>query len=403
MSSTIGIKKIQHPNGTQVMTFDTAGKISSNVSSTGNITTTGTVNTPSINGGQIGGRRNLIINGAMSVAQRGTSITSVTGSGYQTVDRFRPSMGTAGTWTITQSTDVPTGEGFANSLKFDCTTANGSLSAGSDMALQYRMEGQDLQLLRKGTSSALSVTLSFWVKSTKTGTFICELQDNDNSRNISKAYTVSTTNTWEKKELTFAGDTTGTFGNDNAKSMTIMWWQVAGTNYTSGTLNTSWAGSVAAANRAVGQVNIADNTSNDWLITGVQMELGSTATAFENKSFGEELALCQRYYTMSWEYGNSGSSLGNPGMITAACVGNINRAFGNVFWTTEMRAAPTVTWYNGSAGTVNKWRNASQGTDITAPYPVAAIGTKGYGFGLSAGIVGVTDQIQGHYEAEAEL
>ena len=241
---------------------------------------------------------NFIINGDCSVSQRSTSETGVTSSGYKTVDRFRPSLGTAGTWTITQSTDVPTGQGFANSLKFDCTTANSSLSAGSDMALQYRFEGQDLQLLKKGTSSAVPVTLSFWVKSTKTGTFICELKDDDNSRQISKAYTISSSNTWEKKELTFAGDTTGALDDDNAKSLTILWWQVAGANFNnpSGTLNTSWAGSVSASNRAIGQVNIADDVANDWLITGVCLNEGSHAISFPHESFAENLAKCHRYY-----------------------------------------------------------------------------------------------------------
>jgi len=254
------------------------------------------------NGGSLA-NKNLIINGAMNVSQRSTSVTGVTSSGYQTVDRFRPSIGTAGTWTITQSTDVPTGYGFANSLKFDCTTANSSLSAGSDMALQYRFEGQDVQNLRKGTSNAVSVTISFWVKSTKTGTFICELKDDDNSRQISQAYTISSSNTWEKKELTFAGDTTGAFDDDNAKSLTLLWWQVAGTNFTSGTLNTSWAGSVSATNRAVGQVNIADSTSNDWLLTGVQMEIGEKATAFEHEPYAVTLSKCHRYCSIISSYG----------------------------------------------------------------------------------------------------
>jgi hypothetical protein len=182
-------------------------------------------------------------------------------------DRFRPSIGTAGTWTISQSTDVPTGYGFSNSYKFDCTTADASLAVGDDMALQYRFEGQDVQTLRKGTSSAVPVTVSFWVKSTKTGTFILELMDNDNAREISKSYTVSSSNTWEYKTVTFEGDTTGALDNDNARSLTLQWWLAAGTNWTSGTLNTSWA-DPAQANRVVGQVNIADSTSNDWSANG---------------------------------------------------------------------------------------------------------------------------------------
>ena len=185
-----------------------------------------------VNKGSSLANKNLVINGAMNVSQRSTSVTGVTSSGYQTVDMFRPSIGTAGTWTITQSTDVPTGYGFANSLKFDCTTADASLAVGDDMSLQYRMEGQDLQTLRKGTGSAVPVTISFWVKSTKTGTFILELIDGDNSRNISKSYTVSSSNTWEKKEITVEGDTTGAFDDDNAKSLTLQWWLAAGTNFT---------------------------------------------------------------------------------------------------------------------------------------------------------------------------
>ena len=240
--------------------------------------------------------RNLVINGAMAISQRGTSSTGITSSGYRSApDRFRPSIGSAGTWTISQSTDVPTGEGFAHSYKFDCTTAKSSLDAGSDMALQYRFEGQDLQLLKKGTSSAAPVTVSFYVKSTKTGTFILELMDNDNAREISKSYTISSSNTWERKTVTFEGDTTGALDDDNARSFTLQWWLVAGTNFSSGTLNTSWS-DPATANRVVGQVNIADSTSNDWLLTGVQLEVGEQATPFEHRTFHDEFMRCQRYY-----------------------------------------------------------------------------------------------------------
>ena len=157
-------------------------------------------------------------NGNMSLAQRGTSTTGIgTSNGYFSCDRFK--TGTAGSntfrFTQSQSTDVPTGQGFANSLKMDCTTADTSLASGDRIEISPRFEGQDLQYLKKGTSSAESTTLSFWVKSNKTGTYICELYDTDNTRQISKSYTISSSNTWEKKELTFAGDTTGTLTNDN--------------------------------------------------------------------------------------------------------------------------------------------------------------------------------------------
>ena len=174
--------------------------------------------------------RNIIINGDQSIAQRSTSVSSITGTGYYTLDRFKTSMGTAGTWTQSQSTDVPTGQGFANSLKMDCTTANGSLSSGSSLAIQQGIEGQNLQYLKKGTSSAESLTLSFWVKSNKTGTYIAELFDGDNTIQASQSYTISSANTWEKKTLTYAGDTTDAFGNDNGNSLSLNFWLVAGTN-----------------------------------------------------------------------------------------------------------------------------------------------------------------------------
>ena len=239
--------------------------------------------------------RNIIINGDMSIAQRATSASSITSSGYHTVDRWRPTISSAGTWTISQSTDVPTGQGFGYSQKFDCTTADASLSAGDYVVLQQRIEGQNLQYLKKGTSSAESTTLSFWVYATKTGTNIVELYDNDNTRQISKSYTISSSNTWEKKTVTFAGDTSGAFGNDNARSLDVRWWLGAGSNYTSGTLSTTWTSSTNA-NRAVGQVNHADNTSNNFYITGVQLEAGTTASDFEFLPYDVNLQRCQRYY-----------------------------------------------------------------------------------------------------------
>ena len=238
--------------------------------------------------------KNIIINGDMSIAQRATSVSSITGSGYNTVDRFRTNMGTAGTWTQSQSTDVPTGQGFATSFKMDCTTANGSLSAGSFLIIDQRVEGQNLQYLKKGTSSAESTTISFWVKSAKTGTYIVALNDLDNSRYIANSYTISSANTWEKKTITYAGDTTGAFDNDNASSLKVQFWLVAGTTYSSGTLATSWE-SNTNANNAVGQVNLADSTSNEWYVTGIQLEAGSVASDFEFLPVDVNLNRCQRY------------------------------------------------------------------------------------------------------------
>jgi len=240
------------------------------------------------------GSKNIVINGDMSIAQRGTSVSSITSSSYNTIDRFRLAVDTLGTWTQSQDTDVPTGQGFAKSFKVDCTTADAAPAAGDLIFITQRFEGQNLQYLKKGTSSAESLTLSFWVKSNKTGTYIAEIEDTDNSRQISKSYTVNSASTWEKKTITFAGDTTGALNNDNGHSLSIIFWLGAGSNYTSGTLGTSW-GSTVNANRAVGQVNLADSTSNDFWITGVQLEAGTTASDFEFLPVDVNLQRCQRY------------------------------------------------------------------------------------------------------------
>ena len=238
--------------------------------------------------------RNIIINGDMSIAQRGTSSTGITGQGYNTIDRFETHASSLGTWTQSQSTDVPTGQGFATSLKMDCTTADASPASNDVNFLIQRFEGQNLQYLKKGSSSAESTTLSFWVRSNKTGTYIAELYDIDNNRTISNSYTISSADTWEKKTLTYAGDTTGAFGNDNGRSLDVAFWLGSGTTYTSGTLQTSW-GSQTNANRAVGQVNLADNTANEFYITGVQLEAGTTASDFEFLPVDVNLQRCQRY------------------------------------------------------------------------------------------------------------
>jgi len=287
--------------------------------------------------------RNIIINGDMAVAQRATSTASITSNGYHTIDRWQTNCTAGGTWTQSQDTDVPTGQGFATSIKMDCTTADGSLAAGDRLIIQQAIEGQNLQYLKKGTSSAESLTVSFWIKSVKTGTYILELYDNDNTRQISKSYTVSSASTWEKKTVTFAGDTTGTFGNDNAASLYLNFWLAAGSTYSGGTLNTSWAANTNA-NRAVGQVNLADSTSNDCWITGIQLEAGSVATDFEVISFGQNLLRCQRYFQKI-------DATGTNTIITTMQAYASDNAVGDLPTLTELRANPTLS----TTGTFNAW------------------------------------------------
>ena len=287
---------------------------------------------------QVFGRRNLFINGKMQVAQRGTSGTLATG--YETVDRWETVMSSAGTWTVSQSTTVPSGEGFAYSQKLNCETADASLDAGNFLIWRQKIEGLNLQHLKYGTSSAEKLTLSFWVRSAKTGTYIVEFYNN-NSAGIklqSQSYTISSADTWEKKTITIDGDTALAFQNTVDAELLVYWWLAAGSNYSGGaSLNNSWNSSVANNTRAVGVVNLADSTSNDWYITGVQLEVGENATPFEHLTYGEELALCQRYYQKISSYGVAFTT-------TSSVYGN-----GTVFFPTEMRDSPSF-----SADTVDR-------------------------------------------------
>ena len=209
--------------------------------------------------------RNLIINGAMQVAQRGTSFAD-SASGSYTLDRFliQNSSGTPA-FTITQDTDAPIG--FNNSLKVACTTADASPAAGSFSRIRYSVEAQDLQPLAKGTSSAKAQTLSFYVKTNKTGVYTVFIFDDDNTRMMSASYTVSDTN-WNRYTISIPADTTGAMADDNGAGYVIHWGLSLGSNRTSGSLASTWA-AYTQANEHVGNVNFADNTSNVWAITGV--------------------------------------------------------------------------------------------------------------------------------------
>jgi hypothetical protein len=249
------------------------------------------------------GNRNIIINGAMQVAQRGTSSAGIgaTATAYYTVDRWLIETGnSAGRFTMSQASDGPSG--FANSLKLDCTTADTSIASSEYLLLQYRIEGQDVQRIKKGTSDAEEVTISFYVKANAAFNFVLELYDNDNNRTCSKLF--STTTGWNRIELTYPADTTGAFDDDNNASVRLFFWLHAGSDYTSGTLNSSAFNTQNNANRAPGISSFYSSTSNEFYITGVQLEVGTEATPFEHRSFGEELGRCMRYYYQS-NYGSA--------------------------------------------------------------------------------------------------
>ena len=241
--------------------------------------------------------KNIIINGDMSIAQRGTSESGVGASDVYLIDRFQLDVNASPSarFTMSQDTDVPSGQGFSKSLKLDCTTAQTSYSSNQLIALTQKIEGQNVQYLKYGTSSAQSLTLSFWVKSNKTGTYTLELDQDGNSKDYSQTYTISSANTWEKKTLTYVGDTASALANDNSNELDIYFWLGAASDFTSGTLNTSWNSTVNANRVSPSQVNIADSTSNEWYVTGVQLEAGTTASEFEFLPYDVNLQRCQRY------------------------------------------------------------------------------------------------------------
>ena len=306
----------------------------------------------------------LIINGDMQVAQRGTSTTGITTSGYYTVDRFAVTISALGTWTQTQDTTVPTAKGFSKSLKMDCTTADASPAAGDLILLSYKVEAQDLQLLKYGTSSAEAFTLRFYVRSPKTGTHIVHLYQNDGNRHISKAYTIDTADTYQEVIINIEGDTGGTTNNDNACGLQIEFYLAAGSNSTSGTLATSWAG-YTQANSAVGQVNCADNTANNFFITGLQMEVGEytadTIPPFQHELFGDSLMRCERYCKAITKEANYG-----PVMLAHGVDANVCR--GAYFFQTPMRAAPSFTHTGNIIRSFDTATAASSATAVSSRF-----------------------------------
>ena len=300
-----------------------------------------------INAGGGGVNRNLIINGAMNVAQRGTQTSH--SSGY-TLDRWNVYTTSAARFTISQESDVPSGEGFANSIKLDVTTADSSVASSDFGVFRTILEGQDLQSFCKGTSNAKPFALQFFIKSTVTGTYAIELVDSDNSRAVTKTYTVNSADTWEKKTITFPADTTGAFTDDNNSSLFIQWGLIMGDNYTSGTASGSWE-SQTTANRFVGQVNAVNSTSNNIFFTGIQLEVGQNPTSFEHEPVERTLSKCQRYFQI-WTQEASGFSTNNYAPVADSVMHGDIYAFMQYTHPVQLRATPALT-FNGNFASNN--------------------------------------------------
>jgi len=302
---------------------------------------------------QIGGRRNLIINGAMQLAQRGTSSTGLGASStYATVDRFNHAFAsTAGRLTSEQVADGPSG--FANCLKLSCTTADTSIAADEAALIEQKLEGQDLQQLKKGTSDAEKVTVSFYVKGNASATYTVELEDNDNARFASQEFSVTTS--WTRVVKTFVADTTGTLNDDNGVSLSLKFWLHGGSTYTGGTHVSNTWGTTTNARLSDNQTSFFDSTDRTFFITGVQLEVGEQATPFEHRSYGEELALCQRYFYQAVSGTNKAFGMGTYYVDTLITM--------VLDFPTTMRAAPSVTVGTGTAYYVGYSNNQGDSFD----------------------------------------
>ena len=284
--------------------------------------------------------RNLIINGAMQVAQRGTSVTGVSNGsndGYQTLDRFALnfSFSPSGACTISQDTDVPSNEGFSNSYKLDVTTANTSIGSTQRILVEYKIEAQDVR--NSGwnyTSASSDITLSFWAKSSKAGTYCLTARANDTGHKYYVFEYTLAANTWKKITHSIPGDSSLVFNNDTGNGLELQWTLAVGADKDNATAN-QWNATSSANAATSNQVNFFDSTDNNFWLTGVQLEVGSVATPFEHRSYGDELARCQRYFRRYCE----GSSYK---MSPCVFIGNTSTiAYGNMNLVPSMRAVPS--------------------------------------------------------------
>jgi hypothetical protein len=313
---------------------------------------TGNITADYLNIGQIGGRRNLIINGAMQVAQRGTSGTSANSIAYYTVDRFNFRGEPTGVYTIAQDTDAPAN--FKNSTKITVTTPDTSIPSGERYWVATYLEGNDIAHLNFGSSDAQEITLSFYVKSSLTGTFSGGFGNDGFSRAYVFEYTIDSADTWERKTVTITGDTSGTWLDTNGVGLRIVWDLGAASNRQ--TTAGAWESSSYLA--ATGATQVIATNGATWQITGVQLEVGSAATPFEHRSYGEELALCQRYYQFiaRTEY-----SASDAAFATYADWDGSSGYGAFYFPSGKMRAAPTMT---NSAGSTIQTLQASEANTV---------------------------------------
>ena len=378
--------------GTDQLAIATGGVQRLLVDASGVVTATGDLQVASLNGGPLAGTRNRIINGDMRIDQRnaGAAVTP-TVSGTYTLDRWLVGLSQASKFSVqfnAGSVTPPTG--FTGYLGVTSTSAY-SLATGDYFWLDQRIEGLNMSDLSWGTVNAKTVTLSFWVRSSLTGTFGGAVQ-NGGARSYPYSYTISAANTWEQKTIQIPGDTTGTWATGTTAGMLVMFGLGVGAT-ASGTAG-SWAGANYIS--ATGATSVVGTSGATFYITGVQLEPGSTATPFERRSYGQELALCQRYYEKSYNQQFAPGSAVSAGSVLV--VGSNGSSCGGTSWKISKRAVPTVVVYaaDGTSAAVNKLASGTKVTGATA----ADIGENGFRY------VGCSTTVESHqfqFSVSAEL
>ena len=354
----------------------------------------------------------IIQNGDMAVSQRATSVTGITDDGYKLCDRWYEYLSSLGTYTFAQEAQTSGNafnNGFRTAFRIDCTTADASPGASDEFWWGIKLEGQDLQMFKKGSSNAEKFTLAFWVKSNKTGVGQVNFRDTDNSRMCSGTYTISSANTWEHKIINIAADTTGAFTNDNAESLQIQWYLDSGSNYEGGATPTAWEADSAGDRNASGNLNIGDNTANDWSITGIQLEVGeftsSTLPPFQHESFGDNLARCQRYFETTFEVGTAIGASTSTGIIRSGGNqgGRTSGRMGHGFtYPVPKRSAPTVVFYDNS-GNSGALARLDQGSSTASNKNATLAGGSQKSFEVTSTGDSTADCLNYHFTADAEL
>ena len=392
-SGSAGLKSTAASDGALALQTTTAGGTATtavSIDTSQNVTFTNAANLPNTFG-----FKNRIINGAMVIDQRNAG-AAVSNTGYP-VDRWNATNNTDGAFTFEQVEDAPAD--FYQSLKFTVTTADSSLSTTQYARVRQVIEANNVSDLNLGTANAKTFTVSFWVKSSSTGTFSCSILNSAYDYSYPVSYTINAANTWEYKTITIAGPTAGTWLTGTSGGLVLEFVLAAASNIS----GTSGVWAAARYEGVTGAINLMATLSATWQVTGVQLEKGSTATSFDYRPYGTELTLCQRYYETSYNYGVAvGSNNSNGRIILSGSSQASNLCLLSIPYKVSKRTNATATLYSqtGTAGTWDYERSGASTTNTPVAYEGGTQGTNVY---INVGSAWVSCTTYGHFAVSAEL